>query len=69
MPVLFGMSLRRVIGMFRCMKGMGPCRMGMVCGFLVVSRLVVLCRLSVMPGCVPIAPRKSQHRDGRAMLL
>lgn len=51
-PMLLGMRLRRVVGVLTGMEGVGPCRVGVVRRFLVVTRRVMLCRLGVMPGCV-----------------
>jgi hypothetical protein len=50
--VFLRMRLRRVIGVFAGMEGMGPCGVGVMCRFLVVSEPMVLGRFGVMPGRV-----------------
>jgi hypothetical protein len=46
------MGLAGFLGMFSRVKRMASCRVGMMCGFLVVSAVVMLRRFAVMVGCV-----------------
>jgi hypothetical protein len=52
--LLLAMSLCGVFGMLRGMNDMAPRCMGMMCRFLVVSCLVMLCGFAVMTGCVSV---------------